>query len=463
MAGSADKYYADKMKRLLEKQSIREKELSQPSIAAPAKEKNGGRADDRSDAAKTGASAPRVADGRAYYERFRSSESGRGSSSNVKSVGKGAQKTGRDEGLADRREKYAGLHSGHANQGYGNGMGQAVRAAAVGQAVSESGDGRQRSFQADRQPKTNGTFRGADGGYGRQAPRSERTSGKKRSDIGISPEQTLRDKRLEEIKRAEAMRRAARSRRLRKLRDAAVTVVLVLCVLAAIITVIYRLLFVIKNISVEGGVSYSDSDILSAAGVSEGDHLYSFSSRIAGREISLYCPLVSSVKVKRSAPSTVVFTVQEETPEYYADFYGEWRALSGSLRVLDPVYPDEAAADGLVKLILPDASKAIAGETVEFASLRNSDYINQALEAVKSSSLADRIKTVNLSSQYSITMSCDGKYRLLFGSNESIDTKLRIAARVLEDEMFNDGTKAQIDVSKLTESSVIKNDKLVIE
>ena len=125
---------------------------------------------------------------------------------------------------------------------------------------------------------------------------------------GASFEQTEADKRRERAAKQEALEKAKRARRLRKIRDAVISFVLILAVFAVMCIVVYRLLFVISDISVDGSENYSADEIIAASGVAEGDHLYSFRASSTEQSIILRCPLVSSVRVKRSAPRKVTFS-----------------------------------------------------------------------------------------------------------------------------------------------------------
>ena len=60
-------------------------------------------------------------------------------------------------------------------------------------------------------------------------------------------------------------------------------------------------------------------------------------------------------------------------------------------------------------------------------------------------------------------LTVDSKYIIRFGDNESFDTKLKIANAVLKDEMFKKDIKATIDVTKLSETSVVVDEGLKID
>ena len=85
------------------------------------------------------------------------------------------------------------------------------------------------------------------------------------------------------------------------------------------------------------------------------------------------------------------------------------------------------------------------------------------LEALADSNLAGRISMIDLRSAHEIAMSCDGKYKLFLGNTDVIETKLRLAVAVLEDELFSGDNKASIDLTDLNATSVIIDNQLDLE
>lgn len=53
------------------------------------------------------------------------------------------------------------------------------------------------------------------------------------------------------------------------------------------LTVVYKVVFVVKTVNVTGTEKYTDSEVLAASGIEEGDTLYSFSRTDAENEIIL--------------------------------------------------------------------------------------------------------------------------------------------------------------------------------
>ena len=289
-------------------------------------------------------------------------------------------------------------------------------------------------------------------------PRTEQKQKKR-----VAPQQTVQDRLEENRKRLEAMETARRARIMRKVRDGVISFCLIFAVLVVMCVVVYRLLFVISDIKTEGGEKYSSEELIAASGVHTGDHLYSFSSKEMGELLMLRCPEISYVDVDRTPPGTILVNVEEEKPAFYADFYGEYRLLSPSLRLLRSVTEDEAKALGCIKLKLPDVLQATAGMKISFADVRNDSYIYDTCAYLLESELSGRTGSVNLSDKFNITLTVDSKYKIKLGDSESVEMKLRIASAVLEDEMFKKDIKATVDVTDLSETGVVVDDGLKLD
>lgn len=249
----------------------------------------------------------------------------------------------------------------------------------------------------------------------------------------------------------EAQRRDAYERTTKKKRNRALlrTVSVFLCVLVIFLSalfLIYKFLFVITEISVEGNSIYSDGEIVSFAGVREKDNLYSFSSRIALDRLKLSCPYIKSMKVKRTPPNKILFEVEEQSPEFFCEIYGEYFILSGDLCVLE-CGVDLSRREGLCLLKLGAVSEAICGQTVCFTDPLVRDQAFLIANALTSSELHGRIHTADLTDKFDLDMQCDEKFLLQFGNYRDVEMKLKIASKVLADSKFDGKSKARVDLS----------------
>jgi len=263
-----------------------------------------------------------------------------------------------------------------------------------------------------------------------------------------------------QVREAEAQARAGGKAHRYSKKEIIISVCLVCATIVLAIFCVYNLFFVVRSITVEGNERYTTEQILASANISEGDKLYSFSSRIAEEDIKMYCPNVKQITVKRTPPGKIIITVEEEEAYYYADFYGELRAMTKDLRVLGGI--NEDAAVNLIKIKLPEVSRAVAGETVSFKQGECKYVFEVALSAAESA-LVTRLGTVDLTNPNDVKITCDGKYILKLEEYKDSAAKLKIASKVLEDELFNNENKATIDLSELSNTGVVIDNQLVID
>ncbi len=232
----------------------------------------------------------------------------------------------------------------------------------------------------------------------------------------------------------------------------------------ALIFLVYKLLFIVGGISIEGSQRYGAEEIVSASGLSDGVNLYSFRSSVVKSRITFACPYISEVDLSRNIPDKVTISVKEETPAYIAEIYGEDVLLSESLRTLGKS-SDEDNADNLnlIRITLPDVKEAVSGRTLSFFDSKSDKDSRSILSAVSDSELAGRINSIDARDQYDVDIVCDGKYLLSLGSTDNIALKLKTAAKVLEDDMFSGEDKARIDLKTAGKTSVMIDNKLDLD
>ncbi len=276
-------------------------------------------------------------------------------------------------------------------------------------------------------------------------------------------EDVLREDTMSDSERVEAYRRAVRRKLLVRLRRIGAAGLIACVFLIGALLLVYKLFYVIDDITLTGTSLYAPETILKATGVSEGANLYSFSSRIVQDRVTLRHPYVRSLAVDREAPDTVHFTVSEDEAVFCAYIYGELRAISPTLRVLDRISEEYASEQGLIRLCLPAVEEAIAGRVLTFANERNARMIREIVSTVLSSALTERITAIDLTESHTLRMVCDGQYLLHFGDTQNIATKLKIASAVMEDSLFSTAVKAQIDLTSLDETSVVLDDQLDLD
>jgi len=319
-------------------------------------------------------------------------------------------------------------------------------------------------MRAEAQGTADGIKKGS-GSYPRGQPSSGgRTAPADRRRFGPAPDSAHNtDAIFETGARGEAYRIAQKQKNAHRSTLALLVALLIFVFLCFVGLLVYKLFFVVKEFRVEGNNRYTAEEIAGAAGVSPGDNLFSFSSRIAEEELTLRCPYIVTLKVDREIPSTVHLTVKEDEAAFYAEIYGDICVLSGGLRILGLTDRAEAEANGLIRLCLPPVQSAVNGRVLDFGSERSVRRIREILEAVQTAQLRERIDCVDLRDLRDLHMISDDCYLLDFGDSEDVALKLRVANAVLSDPLFDTTVKAKIDLTSNGSSSVVFDDQLKLE
>ena len=274
-------------------------------------------------------------------------------------------------------------------------------------------------------------------------------------------EQKRRVEKLESEARArEAADRTESNRRRRAIIRFVTTFLLVVVGLVVLLVAIYLIFFRISELKVVGSEHYTSEQIFEAAGVEKGDHLFSFSSKTAGIRLKKNLPYIKSLTVKRDIPGTITFTVEEHTPRFYSYVYGRTCILSDDLTVVE-IVPGTARRDDLCCLALPAVKRAVCGSKIELRSEIDQSHVENVTASLLKAEIVDRITALNASDTYALTMECDRQYLLVFGNYSECDVKLRLAAAVLKDPMFDSLSKRRVDLTDITKTEVIIDNDLV--
>ena len=298
-----------------------------------------------------------------------------------------------------------------------------------------------------------------------QAPPKTDPRERRRSDPdpSMNTDEIFISQKERDARKLEAYRLAKRRKLGHQARRAASALLMTCLFVGCALAVVYKLVYVIRDVDVTGAHRYTSEEILSASGVKTGDNLYSFSSRIAENAITLQYPYVQELDVIRKAPSAVTFAITEDTAVFYAEIYGEIRALSPTLRVLDRVTREDIDALGLIRLRMPEIQSAMAGRVIRFREEKYTRQIRDITAKVLASSLRERITTVDLRNPYQVFAVADKRFLLDFGNNADLDIKMKVAAAVLADDLFKTDIKAQIDLSVSDSTSVILDNQLDLD
>ena len=292
--------------------------------------------------------------------------------------------------------------------------------------------------------------------------RPQRTTPPPRRAVGAATDGAEK-RAADEKRRADTARANARLRERRR-KAKWLLVFALLCFSLILIYVISRFLgsfFVVGEVKISGDSPYTDSEIISAAGISFGDRLYRTDKKTAVRNITEKLPYIESVSIRIKLPSFVYITVSSERAAFYARISGSYYAVSGKMKVLERAdTADRFEADGLLCIELPPVGSAVVGAELTLADGTDPGYIGTFVSAIEESELSGRISRLFMDERFDTVMSVDGRFRVRFGSDADVATKALAAARVIADGDLGDSWTVVIDVSDPSAIVTVRRDGL---
>ncbi len=239
-----------------------------------------------------------------------------------------------------------------------------------------------------------------------------------------------------------------------------VFIAIIMIVLITAISVV--VFFGLKTVEIRGNNRYTTDEILSVCQLSSKTNLFTVNLDKMEEAIVKNYPYIREVSFRRVLPSTLILTVVEDTPKYCAEIHGDWFLISEDLRVISrhDLYEEVSILSLPVTYIyLPDVDYAVAGEPIRFAQSSSYKYMVAFLAELSAHSFYSTVECIDATDRYHIQLYAgQGRYLIQIGNANSLDTKLRFVAKVLEDETFGTNTIASVNVEYVSKIIVSKQD-----
>ena len=188
----------------------------------------------------------------------------------------------------------------------------------------------------------------------------------------------------------------------------------------------------IKSVTVEGNAVSAKENIISAANLRRGAHMYSIDKNALSKSILEKNPYVSSVTVRRRLPSTIIITVTEDKPSFFMAFGSDFLILSDRLRVLDVVQsPQGLSSSGIIPISLPTVTEAVPGKTLVCESARDYRLSAELIGQFASCDFADGITMIDISNRFAVKAVYKSKYTIVFGSYTDLEKKLKFCKKTI--------------------------------
>lgn len=305
------------------------------------------------------------------------------------------------------------------------------------------------------------------------APAFDQDAGRRQA----RPEQRKKNSR----RKRDHMRITKAEMRRRRLRRRLVAGLLLVMAIAAGVLLSVTLLFRINKFEfqdadgklTEDTGSYTQQEILQALEVKQGDNLFSFVPKQQQELLNVKFPLLENIEIRRRMPSTVVLRVKPAEESYCLQTDSGWLVLSQQCKVMAmtgdqpslPIITGQLAAAPQVgeMLVLADnpvdeGAESVA-EQVHSNGATQQQALEQMLEIFQNYGILTDITHLDISNPEQITFGYQDRIRVLVGTLNQLDYKIKFAAHLLQNKEGNaltDTDRGVLDMSIIRSDGTIR-------
>ena len=204
--------------------------------------------------------------------------------------------------------------------------------------------------------------------------------------------------------------------------------------------------FRVSTIEVLGASHYSESEIITASGLREGDSLIFIDRDSVAERISSGLLFAGNVNVSRRLPNAVLIEISESSKIAIVETdSGPW-IIDRYCRLIQSANPMDTYS--YIRVIGFSAIEPQAGIpiTVNDEDKSKLTYLKSILPALDNRGMADNVSSIDLSNTANAQMEYLGRFTVRLGRNERIDQKLgRLSNVVAALDLHDTGT---IDLSR---------------
>jgi len=183
--------------------------------------------------------------------------------------------------------------------------------------------------------------------------------------------------------------------------------------------------FRVSNIEVNGASHYSESDVIAASGIKNGDNLMFLNRQDIQEKIYSKLIYIGTVRVSRKLPNTVVIDVDESGTVACVDTdSGKW-LIDKNCRLLEPF--DASGDNGTcISVVGLSGVKPAKGNTLNVADedKPKEAYLAAILAAMSNGNVLADVSSVDMSNVSNAQFKYMGRFTVKLGKNENLDYKL---------------------------------------
>lgn len=257
----------------------------------------------------------------------------------------------------------------------------------------------------------------------------------------FSPEQVAR---MTPEARARYEKRLKIVKRNRKILAGICTFLVIAVVLAVLCMTV---LFNISNIKVtKAGAIYTANEIILASGLNNGDNMIRTDFEKAADRIEKNLPYILEAKITKKLSGEVSISVKDTTAAMIMDTADGYAIadINGKILELIKEIPEDAK---FMVIRTKGELKAVPGDTFSFADSAEKELYDEIVSHLKKAELFEKVTAIDISDKSSIKVEYQNRLRLLLGSSDQLDVKLRGGVEVIAAEDSKDpNTIAEINL-----------------
>lgn len=190
--------------------------------------------------------------------------------------------------------------------------------------------------------------------------------------------------------------------------------------------------FRVSDIEVNGNVHYTDSEIIRAIDIEEGDNLFFFDRFAALSRVFAKLPYIEEVTVERKLPNKVIIDVTESTALAYISLGDENWTIDHNCKVLGKASEDELSNLIVVRGISPGT--LLIGEPMqtEDGDTAVVEYLAEVLSQIDDRGLTANVSQIDFSDTGAVTLQYGGRLTVNIGGSSNTEYKFGMFVAVLD-------------------------------
>ncbi len=217
-------------------------------------------------------------------------------------------------------------------------------------------------------------------------------------------------------------------------------------VIGALATLSLTIFFNVNVFAISGESIYTESDIITASGLRQGDNLLRLSVRKAEKEIETLLPYVKKATVTRKFPEKIRINVTPATEYAVIETDNGFAVVDADFKVLKI---EQKNREDLLSIKGIEFENFFVGETIVFSNSEQKEKLKELTTLLTDNFI--NATYIDIESLLSINFKVDNKHVINLGNYSNMGRKIALLVETLP--QVDNSLNAKIDLSTWTESN----------